>query len=158
MAASPRPDQWRSEAGRVRVERWVRLGFWVALIASWLVMVAHLWDALTTLPSAERPEQTRMAVIPTPRTFAAAVIFSALELGVALALLWPWRPAWYGARLAMTGLGLVTWFIITTPMGLSQMDWVHRRWLAFMILATAAALFVQIAYYVVRRLTGRSTE
>jgi hypothetical protein len=158
MAASPRPDRWRSEAGRARRERWVRLGFWVALIVSWLVMVAHLWDALTTLPSAERLEQTRMAVIPTPRTFAAAVIFSALELGVALALLWPWRPAGYGARLAMTALGLVTWFIITTPMGLSQMDWVHRRWLAFMILATAVALFVQLAYDIVRRLTGKSAE
>jgi hypothetical protein len=141
-----------------RLERWARLGFWGALMGSWVVMVAYMWDALTTIPSAERLEETRMAVIPTPRTFAAAVIFSALELGVVLAVLWPWRPNWYAARIAVATLGLITWFIITTPMALSQMDWVHRRWLGFMILAVAAGLVAHLLYRWVRRLAGPAPE
>jgi hypothetical protein len=141
-----------------RLERWARLGFWGALIGSWVVMVAYMWDALTTIPSAERLEETRMAVIPTPRTFAAAVIFSALELGVVLAALWPWRPDWYAARMAVAAMALITWFIITTPMGLSQMDWVHRRWLGFMILALAAGLVVHLVYRLVRRWVGPALE
>jgi hypothetical protein len=150
--------RWRSGVGTARLEHWARLGFWLALVGSWVVMVAHMWDALTTLPSAERLEESRMAVIPTPRTFAAAAIFSALELGVVLVALWPWRSGWYAARLALAALGLITWFIITTPMGLSQMDWVHRRWLGVMILATAAALAVHLAYRLVRRLVGPGLE
>lgn len=155
---APRTGRWGSAAGMARLEHWARLGFWLALIGSWLVMVAHLWDALTTLPSAERLEESRMAVIPTPRTFAAAAIFSALELGVVLAALWPWRPGWYGVRLALAALGLITWFVITTPMGLSHMDWVHRRWLGVMILATAAALMVHLAYRLGRRLVAPGLE
>lgn len=132
------------------------MGFWLLLAAAWVVMVAHMWDALTTVPGAERLEQTRMAVIPTSRTFFAAVFFSALELAVVMAVLWPWRPSWYGARLGVTTLGLVTWFVTTTPMGMSRMDWVHRRWLFFMILATGAALVVALGYRGIRRV-GRSS-
>lgn len=135
---------------------WARVGFWCGLILSWVVMVAYMWEALTTLPSAERLEESRMAVVPTPRTFAAAAIFSALELGVVLAALWPWRPAYYPVRLALTAMALLTWFVMTIPMGLSQMDWVHRRWLGFMILATAAGLVAELAYQFLRGLPTRS--
>lgn len=139
-----------------RTAMWARTGFWLLLIVSWAVMVAYMWEALTTLPSAARLEEGRMAVIPTPRAFAAAAIFSALELGVVLAALWPWWPAYYPARLGLTAMALVTWFIITIPMGLNQMDWVHRRWLGFMILATTIALVVELAYRLLERLVDRS--
>jgi hypothetical protein len=139
-----------------RAGTWARTGFWLLLVVSWVVMVAYMWEALTTLPSAARLEESRMAVIPTPRTFAAATIFSALELGVVLAALWPWWPAYYPARLGLTAMALITWFLITIPMGLSQMDWVHRRWLGFMILATATALVVDLTYRVLARLLARS--
>jgi hypothetical protein len=105
-----------------------------------------MWDALTTFPSPERLEETRMAVIPTSRTFFAAMVFSALELAVVLAALWPWRPAYYTARLGAATLGLFTWFVMTIPMGLSTMDWVHRRWLFFMILAVGGAFLINLLY------------
>jgi hypothetical protein len=143
-------------AGSFRaVERLSRYGFWLLLLVSWAVMVGFMWAALTTIPDAERLEETRMAVIPTPRTFFAAVAFSALELGVVLALLWPWWAGRYAVRLAAAALSLTTWFVITIPMGVSQMDWVHRRWLFFLILATSAALIVVIAYRLGRRLLSR---
>jgi hypothetical protein len=134
------------------VRTWARTGLWLVLVLSWAIMVAYMWDALTTIPDAERLEETRMAVIPTPRTFFAAVAFSALELAVVLALLWPWRDAYYTARLAGALLALLTWFVITVPMGMSRMDWVHRRWLSFLVLATAGALLVDLGYRLVRRL------
>jgi hypothetical protein len=140
--------------GRERVrtlERGSRIGLCLVLIASWVVMVVFMWEALTTIPDADRLEQTRMAVIPTPRTFLAAVAFSALELGAVLALLWPWWRAYYPAWLGAAALGVLTWFVITTPMGMSQMDWVHRRWLFFLSVATAAALLANLGYRLGRR-------
>lgn len=152
--APGRTGSWAVE--RSRIATWARTGVWLLLIVSWVAMVAHMWEALTTVPSAARVEESRMAVIPTPRTFAAAVIFSALELCVVLAALWPWWPAYYPARLGLTAMALVTWFFITIPVGLSQMDWVHRRWLGFMIVATTAALVVDLAYRLLARLLARS--
>lgn len=128
-----------------RVE-WARRGFWLLLVVSWAVAVWYMWDAMTTMPSAERLQQTRMAEIPGPRRFFTAATFSAMELAVLLAALWPWRPAWYGSRLAIAALGTLTWFVVTTPMDLSRMDWVHRRWLAFLVLAQVVALLVLLAY------------
>lgn len=120
-------------------------------------MVAFMWDAVTTVPSAERLAESRLVEIPGARTFITAVIFSALEVGVVLVALWPWRPAYYGARLAGAALALLTWFVMTTPMGaLSRMDWVHRRWLAFMFLATVASLIALLLYRLGRRLGGRA--
>lgn len=152
--APGRTGSWAVE--RSRIATWARTVFWLLLIVSWVAMVAYMWEALTTLPSAARLEESRMAVIPTPRTFAAAVIFSALELGVVLAALWPWWPAYYSARLGLTAMALVTWFLITIPVGLSQMDWVHRRWLGFMIAATTTALVVDLAYRLLAQLLARS--
>jgi hypothetical protein len=141
----------RRDLPRDRVA-WGRLALWLLLILSWAIMVAHMWDALTTVPDADRLEETRMAVIPTHRTFFAAVAFSAIELGVVLALLWPWRPTYYPARLAAAALGILTWFTMTIPMGLSRMDWVHRRWLFFLALATGAGLAINLLYSLGRRL------
>ena len=96
--------------------------------------------------------------IPSPRTFFTAAIFSGMELAVILAALWPWRPTLYATRLAVTALALVTWFIMTTPMmELSRMDWVHRRWLAFLILTVLGALVVLLLYRLVRRITSGAT-
>jgi hypothetical protein len=137
--------------------RWARVGLWLVIIVSWGVQVTYMWEALTTVPSAERLEETRMAVIPTSRTFFAAVVFSALELTVVLVALWPWRPDYYTARLAGTLLAIVTWFVLTIPMGLSTMDWVHRRWLFFLILAAAGALIVDLTLRLVRFVVDRAS-
>lgn len=134
---------------------WVRRGFWLLLLLSWVVAVWYMWEAMTTLPSAERLEETRMVEIPGPRRFFTAAAFSFMELAVVLAALWPWRSAYYATRLAVAALGVSTWFVITTPMDLSRMDWVHRRWIAFLVLAQVVALAVLLAYRGVRVLMGR---
>jgi hypothetical protein len=139
-----------------RLELWARMALCAVLVGSWAVMVAYMWDALTTVPGADRLDVSRMLVIPTSRTFFAATAFSALELAVVLAVLWPWRPSYYAARLAVAILALATWFTITTPLGVSRMDWVHRRWLFFLILATGSALAVNLAYQLGRRLRRRA--
>lgn len=137
-----------------RLEHWSRTGLWLALLVFWAVAVYYMWDALTTVPGPERLEETRMAAIPTPRTFAAAVAFSAMELAVVLAALWPWRTEYYATRMGLALLVMATWFVTTTPMQLSRMDWVHRRWLGLTILVLAVALMVVL----VGRLAARVRE
>lgn len=139
-----------------RLESAGRLTLWGLLVLSWVVAVAHMWDALTAVPSAERLGGSTVVGVPTPRTFFTAAIFSAMELALVLALLWPWRPEYYASRLALTVLALVTWFVTTTPMDLSRIDWVHRRWMAALILLTLLALVVLLAYRLVRRVSAVS--
>ena len=139
---------------RARLERWAPVAFWAFLAVTWVVAVYYLWDAMTTLPSAERLERSKMVAIPTPRTFFAAAAFSAMELAVVLAALWPWRLEYYATRLAVTALVMSTWFVLTTPMQLSRMDWVHRRWLALVILLLVVALGAVLLYRLARRLAG----
>jgi hypothetical protein len=141
-----------------RLERWVRIGFWATLALGWIVAVAYMWDAMATIPSAERLEESKLVVIPTPQTFLTSVIFSGMELAVVLAALWPWRPAYYASRLTVTTLALMAWFVTTTPMDLSRMDWVHRRWLAATTLLVLVALLVLLAYRLVLALARRATS
>lgn len=137
-----------------RLARRLRLAFCLALTAAWAVAVYYMWDAMTTVPTAGRLEQSRMAEIPTPTTFYAAVFMSGFELAVVLAILWPWRPEYYASRIGFAALALVTWFVMTTPMDLTRMDWVHRRWLAFMIVTLAVGLVGIGVYRAARRLRG----
>jgi len=145
-----------SDGQDTRIERWARVAFWAILALSWVVTAAWMWDAMTRVPSAERLEESKLVAIPTLRTFITAAVFSGMELALVLAVLWPWRPAFYASRLGVTALVLITWFIMTTPMDLSRMDWIHRRWLAFLVVATAAALLTLLAYRLARWLAGRS--
>lgn len=138
-----------------QLERRLRIAFWVVLAMSWVVAVVYMWDATTRVPSAERLEESKLVAIPTLQTFLTAAIFSGMEAALVLALLWPWKPDFYASRLGITGLGLVTWFIMTTPMDLSRMDWIHRRWLAFMFMAVTMALLVLLLYRLWRAVAGR---
>jgi hypothetical protein len=140
-----------------RIEAWARLGFWVLLALTWVVAVAYMWDALTTVPDADRLEESRLAAIPTPRTFFTAAIFSAMELALVLAVLWPGWTSYYASRLAVMALSLVTWFIMTTPMDISRMDWIHRRWLAAMGALIVLALVTLLTHRLVRRVAGMRT-
>lgn len=139
-----------------RWERGGRVVLWAILAVSWVVAVAFMWEAVTTVPSAERLEESKLVVIPTPQMFLTAAVFSGMELAVVLAALWPWRPGFYATRLAVTALALVTWFIMTTPMDLSRMDWVHRRWLAFQVVAVMAGLTVLLLYRLARAVSQRA--
>jgi hypothetical protein len=144
-----------ANGGDAPAERWLRIAIWAVLAVSWVLAVAYMWDAMTTVPSAERLEESKVVGIPTPRTFFTSAIFSGMELAIVLAALWPGRPELYATRVGITGLGLVTWFIMTTPMDLTRMDWVHRRWLAFMVLVILAALVSLAILRLARRLVGQ---
>lgn len=138
-----------------RGARWARVALWISLLVAWGVMVAYMWDAVTTIPDSERLGESRLIVIPGARTLVTSVIFSAFELAVVLAVLWPGWSAYWATRLSVTALALVTWFVMTTPMReLSRLDWVHRRWLAFMFLAVVVALVATALYRVVARWTS----
>lgn len=135
-----------------------RIGFWFVLALSWVVAVAYMWEAMNTIPTAERLEASRVVGIPTPRTFVAAAIFSAMEAAVVLAALWPWRADHYATRMGVTALALVTWFIMTTPMDLSRLDGVHRRWLAFQGAVVILGFVTLLAYRAGRRILVRQEE
>jgi hypothetical protein len=143
------------ELEETRFERGARIAFWALLILSWITAVAFMWEAMTRVPSAERLEESKLVAIPTLRTFLTAAIFSGMELAIVLAALWPWKPDFYASRLGVTALALVTWFITTTPMDVSRMDWIHRRWLAFLIVASTAALLTLLLYRLSRHLVAR---
>jgi hypothetical protein len=117
--------------------RW-RLGLWSLLIVAWLVTLLYMWTAFATFPSAERLEQSRPMPIPTLGTAAMLAARSAAELGVLLALLWPWWRRWYPGRALLAAVAAGGWFLATTPLSLSAMGWVHRRWLAAMVLLAFA--------------------
>lgn len=122
-ASSPSQAQPRaSSRGRALV--------WLGVALSWVILLPLLWSAVTTLPSPERLEQTRTAAIPTLRTLLIVIALSAAEAAFALLLLWPrWRGAYTG-RLLGAAVGLGAWFVASTPLSMSRLDWVHRRWLA----------------------------
>jgi hypothetical protein len=123
--------------------RW-RLGLWLGLIVGWLVMLLYLWAGFATFPSAERLEHSRMMAIPTLRTVALLGVRSVFELAVVLVVLWPgWSRLW-AARLLTASLLLAAWFLVTTPLTLSTIDWVHRRWIA----ANAAVLLLSFSVVV----------
>jgi hypothetical protein len=133
-----------------RAARW-RLALWLALVASWLVTLPYSWRAFATVPSAERLARSRLVEIPTLQTLFSQLGTSALELGVLLALLWPWSARRWLLRLWTATLGLLLWFLATPPLGLSNLSWVRRRWLA----AVALLLFVSATMATISVLTGR---
>ncbi|HEX6588936.1 MAG TPA: hypothetical protein VF039_07935 [Longimicrobiales bacterium] len=127
-----------------------RFVFWLLLIASWIALLPFLWSAFSTVPSAERLAQSHTVEIPTLGTLARVVLVSALELGVALAAAWP-RARLYVARLAAGALVLATWFIASAPLGITRLEWTHRRWLALVIVGLAGAAVVVGVRDAVRR-------
>lgn len=138
-----------------RAEQRARVTFWVALVAVWIVAAWYMFDAAATVPSADRLAQDRMVEIPTPSGYIAAVIMSGLELALVLAILWPWRPELYASRLAFAALALITWFIMTTQIDVSRMDWIHRRWLASTILLQLLGIAVLLLYRAGRRIASQ---
>jgi hypothetical protein len=90
--------------------RW-RLGLWSLLIVAWLVTLLYMWTAFATFPSAERLEQSRPMPIPTLGTAAMLAARSAAELGVLLALLWPWWRRWYPGRALLAAVAAGGWFL-----------------------------------------------
>ena len=92
-ASAPSPSRAQPTA-QARATSRGRALLWLGVALSWIVLLPLLWSAVTTLPSAERLEQTRTAAIPTLRTLVMVIALSAAEAAFALLLLWPrWRGA-----------------------------------------------------------------
>lgn len=133
----------------------VRFIFWLALAASWVVLLPFLWSAVSTLPSAERLEQTRTVAIPSLGSFLRVMAMSAAELAVTLLLTWPtWRRA-YTFRLLGAAALLGAWFVFSAPMSLTRLEWAHRRWLALLAFAVLAAGAYRLFRGMMRRLRPR---
>jgi len=125
-----------------------RLVFWLALALSWVILLPLLWSAVSTLPSAERLEQTRTVPIPTLASFLRVMAVSAAELAAVLLVTWPGWSRAYTARLFAAAMMVGVWFVMSVPMTLTRLGWVHRRWLALV----AFALFAAGVYRLARRL------
>jgi hypothetical protein len=137
----------------------LRLALWFLLVISWLIMLLYAWSAFATFPSQARLEQSRMTAIPTLAAFGWLVARSLLELGALLAITWPWQPRWYVRRLAAAAVLLPVWFLMTAPLTLTLMAWVHRRWLAGVELVLVGALLATLAAgLIVRRTDPRNVE
>jgi hypothetical protein len=153
-----RPTEGRSLRSEPRSPGfYLRLAAWLGVALSWLVMLLFAWSAFATLPSPERLGQTRMVPIPTLRSVLLLLLRSGAEALVLLGLLWPWSSQAWTRRCAAAAVLFTTWFITTTPLSLSALDWVHRRWLA---LVTAAAIVTFMASVIARavRLTQDPRE
>ncbi len=125
--------------------------FWLALALSWVVLLPFLWSAVTSMPPPERLGQSRTVPIPTLATFVRVMAVSAAEMAVALLISWPAWPRAYTARLFAAATVIAGWFVFSTPMAMTRLEWVHRRWLALL----AFVLFAAGVYRLALRLIGR---
>lgn len=118
--------------------------FCLALVISWVIMMAYAWSAFSTMPTPERLETSRMSRIPTLGTLTWLGARSALELAAMMGLAWP-AARRYATRLFVALIALAGWFFATAPLTLTGVEWVHRRWLAVTWLAFLLALLVTVA-------------
>lgn len=131
-----------------------RFLFWLALLAGWLVLLPFLWQGFADVPNADRLEQRHTVGIPTLATLGWTVAKSFLELVGVLVLAWP-RGRWYAPRLWLAGLGLAVWFVWSTPLGITSLEWAHRRWLAGMVVGVVAgAIVATVASLIARSRRG----
>lgn len=135
--------------------RRLRFGLVALLVVGWALAVWLMWGALDTGASDPRLEAAPLAT-PTMRTFYAAALFSALELALIVAILWPGRAEYYAGRLGVCVLALATWLVITPGSDAIGMDRVHRQWLTTMIVLLAGALLGTLLYRASRRVRRRS--
>jgi len=130
-----------------------------ALVGSWLVSIPYMWKSVTTVPSAERLQamSSRIMHVPTPVTFLRTTGQSFVELALVGLLVWPWWRRFWLARLVVAFLGLAVWAVVTVPLELTDLEWVHHRWLvgADALLLVALAVSVVAAFVgMMRRLRG----
>lgn len=138
-----------------RSRRRLRFGLVTLLVVGWAVAVWLMWGALETGSPDSRLEGSPLAT-PTMRTFYAAALFSALELALILAILWPGHAEYYTARVGVCVLALATWLVMTPGSDASGMDRVHRQWLIAMIALLTVALLGTLLYRAALRMRRRS--
>ena len=121
--------------------------------ATWIVLVIWMWREFHTLPSAEALADDRKVRPPLPIDLYRNLATSFGELIFMIVILWPGSAKRYVGRAAIALLAMIAWFIATVPLDLNQMEWLHRRWLALMVVLL---LVVLIVYPIATR--GRRVE
>ena len=106
----------------------------VAVLLSWLVLVVMMWQAYHRVPTPEALGDARHVRPPLPVDLYLNMATSLGESLFLTALLWPWWGKRYLGRLVLGTVALVLWFFLSVPMDLNTMEWLHRRWLALMVL------------------------
>lgn len=120
----------------------------IGIAASWVVLVVLMWAAFRRLPSAEELADARHVRPPLPADFIINVAESGGVTALLIAILWP-RTAWrYILRTCIALVVLATWFLMSVPLDLNNMEWLHRRWLALMIVLL---LFTLLTYPLLAR-------
>ena len=114
----------------------------VLIAISWVVLLILMWRAYRTVPSAEQLADARHIRPPLPTDFYFNLLSSTVEAVVLIILLWPGWVRRYVLRAVAALLGLVVWFFMTVPLDLNTMEWLHRRWLAAMVLLMLLIPFV----------------
>lgn len=133
------------------IYRWAALGF---VAASWAILAVLMWRAFHTLPSAEALADARQVRPPLP---ADLLLNLGESLAVAILLagvLWPSRARRYILRVGIALIALVAWFIMSVPLDLNTMEWLHRRWLALM---TVMLLLTLLTYPLLNRIARHET-
>ena len=120
------------------------------LIASWIVLLALMWKAFTTMPSAQELADAKHVPPPLPRDAIRLAVTSLVELLVVIAMLWP-RRTLYATRALTAAVLIAMWFFATTPLSLNRMQLVHRQWLVLIVLGSIAAAIAQGGPYLLQR-------
>jgi hypothetical protein len=125
---------------------WLILG----LVLSWLAMLILMRHEFWTFPAPEVLQRERMVRAPTMQSLVTNAVRSGVELLLLTLLLWPGRA--YAVRLATTTAGLIPYYVLTTPLGITSVDQVYRRWLAIVALVLLLATILTVSRVTVRML------
>jgi hypothetical protein len=123
-------------------------------VLSWPVMLARMWAAFWTLPSAELLERQRTVQAPTLTDLWTEAAVSGIELAAVCLLVWPRWERYYRTRLLLAGAGAFAWFVASAPLAITSVQRVHRLWLFLLAVFLLAAFLVAVAAAGVRVLRG----
>lgn len=122
----------------------------IGLVLSWIVMLILMRSEFWTLPAPEAVQRERMVRPPTMDSLLTRAGRSAVELLLLTLLLLPGRA--YAVRLALTTVGLILYYVLTTPMAITSVEQVHRRWLAAVAVVLLVATILTLSRAVARAL------
>lgn len=125
-----------------RIQYWFRVALVLLAGVSWVALIVMMWQEYHTLPTAAELADERHVRPPLPFDLYKNIGTSVVEVLFITILLWPgWTRRFILRAIAAVAV-LVVWFFATVPMDLNQMEWLHRRWLALMVVAILATCVI----------------
>jgi hypothetical protein len=132
-----------------------RVAVSLVIFISWLTLVVLMWRAFRTLPTAAELADARHIRPPLPADFIRNLLTSTAEMVVLVVILWPRWVRQYILRVALALAMLVAWFFATVPLDLNTMEWLHRRWLALLVVLL---LVILLSYPILQRRNAVETQ